>query len=256
MILTCPNCQTQFSLSATALGAKGRKVKCSRCSHSWFQKPEEQPEVVALKAEAANDTDAAIAAVSDILDAGGGAPEAESSATETPSATDAILEQAEAVRPVVKPAAASAPPAPVMAGPWLKIATVAVWCLVLITGIFAAVPLLGHAKLAYGLGLQPTHSFALEGMGMAVHPAKDKKLGLVFNGDVRSSAGETLPAPVVSITLYDHLDREMRTLDYSFPVANIEAGKTLAFDPKINNIPDSLSRVVLELGNAVEQKLR
>ncbi|MFC3230027.1 zinc-ribbon domain-containing protein, partial [Marinibaculum pumilum] len=40
MIVACPNCQTQFSVPATALRPDGRQVRCSRCHYSWFQEPE------------------------------------------------------------------------------------------------------------------------------------------------------------------------------------------------------------------------
>ncbi len=41
MILTCEQCETRFMLSDSALGRRGRKVRCSRCQHEWFQEPEE-----------------------------------------------------------------------------------------------------------------------------------------------------------------------------------------------------------------------
>ncbi len=42
MILTCPECKTQFAVPSTAIGSKGRKVKCSSCKHVWHQKPLEE----------------------------------------------------------------------------------------------------------------------------------------------------------------------------------------------------------------------
>ncbi len=39
VIITCPNCKTQFTLPNTALPKAGRKVKCSKCAHLWLQKP-------------------------------------------------------------------------------------------------------------------------------------------------------------------------------------------------------------------------
>jgi predicted Zn finger-like uncharacterized protein len=43
MILTCPECSTRFQIPAESLG-EGRRVRCSRCSHRWFQAPEaEEP---------------------------------------------------------------------------------------------------------------------------------------------------------------------------------------------------------------------
>lgn len=40
MILTCPNCSSRFLLSAQTLAPKGRRVKCSNCTHEWFQEPD------------------------------------------------------------------------------------------------------------------------------------------------------------------------------------------------------------------------
>jgi predicted Zn finger-like uncharacterized protein len=39
MILTCPNCQAQFMISASALGEAGRTVRCSKCAHQWHAAP-------------------------------------------------------------------------------------------------------------------------------------------------------------------------------------------------------------------------
>lgn len=37
MILTCPNCNSQFNVPDGIFDVKGRKVKCSSCSEVWFQ---------------------------------------------------------------------------------------------------------------------------------------------------------------------------------------------------------------------------
>jgi len=39
MILTCPACGTQYSVSDGAIPAGGRKVRCASCGHSWHQAP-------------------------------------------------------------------------------------------------------------------------------------------------------------------------------------------------------------------------
>lgn len=41
MLISCPECETSFTVPANALGEKGRKVKCSKCSHVWHQNPVE-----------------------------------------------------------------------------------------------------------------------------------------------------------------------------------------------------------------------
>lgn len=40
MRVTCPNCGSKFKVPDKALGTTGRKLKCGKCEHQWFQKPE------------------------------------------------------------------------------------------------------------------------------------------------------------------------------------------------------------------------
>lgn len=37
MILNCPSCGTRFLIDPTLLDPDGRRVRCGRCSHSWYQ---------------------------------------------------------------------------------------------------------------------------------------------------------------------------------------------------------------------------
>ena len=48
MILTCPQCQTEYKLSPEKLGYHGCTVRCTECSHTWFQRhvPEQHIEEV------------------------------------------------------------------------------------------------------------------------------------------------------------------------------------------------------------------
>ncbi|MEO3434137.1 DUF3426 domain-containing protein [Inquilinus sp. CAU 1745] len=44
MLLTCPSCSTRYAVDSAKLGASGRKVRCARCSHQWFQEPPPETE--------------------------------------------------------------------------------------------------------------------------------------------------------------------------------------------------------------------
>jgi predicted Zn finger-like uncharacterized protein len=69
MILTCPECATRYQTDASHFTPDGRKVRCAKCGHVWFQpspepdagvedvahvspEPEPEPEPVAPKREA------------------------------------------------------------------------------------------------------------------------------------------------------------------------------------------------------------
>jgi predicted Zn finger-like uncharacterized protein len=43
MKITCPVCHTSYVIPDTAIGAKGRNVKCASCSHNWHQDPLQNP---------------------------------------------------------------------------------------------------------------------------------------------------------------------------------------------------------------------
>lgn len=39
MYISCPECEAKFVVRPDQIGQNGRKVKCSKCSHIWLQKP-------------------------------------------------------------------------------------------------------------------------------------------------------------------------------------------------------------------------
>ncbi len=45
MILTCPNCDTQYFADDSTIGESGRTVKCAACDHSWFVGPRGETDV-------------------------------------------------------------------------------------------------------------------------------------------------------------------------------------------------------------------
>ena len=40
MILTCPSCDTRYSVDGTKFPSQGRTVRCAKCGHSWHQDAE------------------------------------------------------------------------------------------------------------------------------------------------------------------------------------------------------------------------
>ena len=104
MILTCPNCGTQYVVKDGAIPPQGRQVRCASCKHSWHQDPEAQaepepeaarPEAAAAEAEEETVTEATL------IEPRSG-PEAEERAYE-----GAVVEEEAAVAP--EPAAEESP---------------------------------------------------------------------------------------------------------------------------------------------------
>src|ERR1043166_6631785 len=53
MILTCPSCDTRYSVDGSKFPAAGRTVRCAKCGHSWHQvgeTPESEPAPAAPEA--------------------------------------------------------------------------------------------------------------------------------------------------------------------------------------------------------------
>ena len=42
MIITCEECHARYLLASLLLGAKGRKVRCGVCGHTWYQEQEDE----------------------------------------------------------------------------------------------------------------------------------------------------------------------------------------------------------------------
>jgi len=104
MILTCPNCGTQYVVNDGAIPPQGRQVRCASCKHSWHQDAQPAAAEAAAEPESAREDEETVAEATLIEPRSG--PEAEERAYEEA----AIEEQAEAASEPVAEAAAPAEP--------------------------------------------------------------------------------------------------------------------------------------------------
>jgi predicted Zn finger-like uncharacterized protein len=110
MILTCPNCGTQYVVKDGAIPPQGRQVRCASCKHSWHQDPEAAaeavpPPVAAPEPEAAAEPEEESIAEAAMIDPSSG-PEAEERAYEEA----VVAEAAEAQAPGPADTEPTAPP--------------------------------------------------------------------------------------------------------------------------------------------------
>ena len=107
MILTCPNCGTQYVVKDGAIPPQGRQVRCASCKHSWHQEPEaaDPSETAGEPEPAERDADESVAEATLIEPRSG--PEAEERAYE-----EALIEgeaEADAGQPAEETAFGDAP---------------------------------------------------------------------------------------------------------------------------------------------------
>lgn len=100
MILTCPNCSTQYAVKDGAIPAQGRQVRCAACKHSWHQYPEEDAAAEEPLPEPAPMTTAPPAATREIapeppLDEASEAEEFEQTDTSVPETAEEQAAEAE-----------------------------------------------------------------------------------------------------------------------------------------------------------------
>ena len=94
MILTCPNCATQYVVKDGAIPPQGRQVRCASCKHSWHQDPEPAdelqmgPEMQAADSHLADDS----FVEATMIDPRSG-PEAEERAYEEAAIEEAAIEE-------------------------------------------------------------------------------------------------------------------------------------------------------------------
>jgi predicted Zn finger-like uncharacterized protein len=175
MIISCPNCAARYQLEASRLGA-GRRVRCSRCQHEWFQPPPE-----GAPAEMIDDSKAP-----DPRDARALPPPA-SDAASAPAAAMRAEPRAMRAERAVPPRARPAPP-PKTRPAWLGWAGLVLFLAILVGTMFAA--------REAGIAFWPASQRAYGALGLGVPKPGD---GLIIL-DVKTAASEDGSTPVLLVT--------------------------------------------------------
>ena len=231
MILTCPSCDTRYSVDAAKFPPAGRNVRCAKCGHSWHQAGEAS--VAALEPGQEPEAVPAPAAVPDAV------PEA------TPEAANFALEGPSPARDFGPKAAEEKPRPPL--GPRLAVA--AGW-----VGLIAAVLLIAYAAVRYRQDIAtiwPQSAGVYTSLGLKVNASgidfrqveyrresEDGQVVLAVSGQIINAGQRELPVPqTVRVTLSDANNHELYHWTFKPNAQVLGPGQSVKFMTRLASPP-------------------
>lgn len=234
MILTCPECATRYQTDAAAFQPSGRKVRCAKCSHVWFQEPPRpEPEIE-------------IAPPAPMPEASPPTPHAEPvRAAYAPS----VEQTYEELPPVVQRL------------PLDKLALAAGW-----VGLAAAVIVIGWSAVSYRqeiATLWPQSSSLYSALGLKVnargiafsgvsrrYETEDNQVVLSVSGDIVNVSRRELPVPQVQVTLTGGDARELYHWSFTPDASTLRPGEHVHFLTRLSNPPGAARHLQLQFADA------
>jgi predicted Zn finger-like uncharacterized protein len=231
MILTCPECATRYQTDAAQFAPEGRKVRCAKCSHVWFQAP----------------------------------PAAESAAEAMPQETpqvEAVVPQRAAFAPQTAPETATAstefeqrPRSRWLGRVALAFGWLALACILVVIGWSAT-------RFRQNIAtLWPQSSSLYKAVGMPVNirgfevkdkdahfETEDRQDVLVITGHFANVTTHELSVPPIQVSLLDRDKRELYHWSFSPGVATLRAGQSAPFRTRLSNPPAAAQIIDIRVG--------
>ena len=222
MILTCPSCDTRYSVDGSKFPASGRTVRCAKCGHSWHQAgetpPEPEPEAVP-------------------------APLPASQPAEIPAPAADPFSGGSSRLPLSSTADEPRPPL----GPRLAVA--AGWA-----GLIAVVLLIVVAAVRYRQDIAliwPQSAGVYSSLGLHVNATgidfrdvdyrrenEDGQVVLAVSGNIVNAGKRELPVPqTVRVTLSDASKRELYHWNFKPSVTVLKPGQSVPFTTRLSSPP-------------------
>ena len=270
MILTCPNCATQYVVKDGAIPPQGRQVRCASCKHSWHQGPEPADELqMGPEMQPADGVAEDESFVEATMIAPSSGPEAEERAYEEAAIEEADVgvrddEPGEAVTLAVQddgapPHAEPAPydefspfaeresAGPRRRGPLLTILLM----LVLVAALAAAFWFFSPPEWKARLGLAEGASTPLELSNPPHIERRQLASGnelLTVAGRVINPTGETHNVPPIYAQLRDRAGKVIYSWTIAPPAPSLAPGASASFNSAEVNVPSGGEDLTITLG--------
>ena len=233
MILTCPSCDTRYSVDGSKFPAAGRTVRCAKCGHSWHQAAE------AAEGERAPE-----------LPAAAPDPASEPGPVIHPSVADAPMSDPFPVGPAPTRAFAPAAAAPEPRAPLApKLAVVAGWA-----GLIAVVLLIAVSAIRYRQDIAviwPQSAGVYSSLGLHVNASgidfrqvdyhresEDGQVVLAVSGVIVNAGSRQLPVPqMVRVTLSDANNHELYHWTFKPDATVLGPGQSVPFVTRLSSPP-------------------
>ena len=287
MILTCPNCATQYVVKDGAIPPQGRQVRCASCKHSWHQDPEETAELeLGPEAEAAEPEPRSEAEVGQrqpeaegdgpenqsesfaeatVIEPSSG-PEAEERAYEEAALQGARVEELISAGPsAVAPADYDAPPGPEIQAddefsPFAardqveprrrKPIVTLLLVLIAVAALAAAFWFFAPAEWKARIGLaETTTPLQLSNPPqMELRQLASGNQLLTVAGRVINPTGKAHPVPPIYAQLYDHGGKVIYSWTIAPPTPTLGPGASASFNSAEVNVPAGAEGLTISLG--------
>ena len=227
MIITCPQCETRYTMDAAGLPASGRKVRCSKCGHVWHQGAPQPERILSTNA----------------------VPPGVTTEAATPLRGFAGS-RAIAVPPIEAPRRSRAE----------RLGLIAGW-----TGLAALLVLIGWMGLRFRQEIQtlwPQSSALYATFGVKVnsggieindvtyrHGTENGRATLEVTGKLVNVSSHEIAVPRVRVSLTDDAQRELYHWIYKPPVRTLAVGQSIGFSTKLAGPPPAAKHFQLHFAS-------